>query len=572
MWFDFYRCVTPIGKTTSSTATPSHLLSFLVRHLHTSSNLHEELHHSFFLYILMGHRHFIGLPEYASCLLLLVAPLFILFFTMGNLLAFSLTRRRALVSSSSFRNRIDSSGGRDTEQINTNNNAMKGDNYDAFNNVDVYTSSTVNKSGKKYVLASEKSTRCSYKHLTDGDTGVGLVTDAQALLRRATRVLLVDICSGLGVCVAGYIFLQEMLRLSAAPASVPAPAPAACEWACCLETGPEWSSLVITTVIAVYDLYQHFTFFAIQSHGQRAGIAEVWYCFTSLCCVLYGLLVLVYHAAGTSIPGGKFTKSRKVNSNNDDATSRRGKGDVDVWLHGYVVSYLLLLATLASVLAMHHSALAFFVVPSLVPLVFTHVTVCFFAVYSRSSSTTATSPAWNDSGVVREGVHRFQGCLCLFMGVIVSPPVLLSAITVLRARGITDSTTSYEFTDSAAHTDFYVTLFRLLFSFTEEVSIMVVVIIAIVEIEVEDLDFFYSRSRSVFFIINPVDMKEGSGIEKQPLFALNFFDKVMGTVSSRLFLVEVEAVVVVDEGYFMEVSLSKVFYYYRGRSSFLTCF
>lgn len=68
----------------SGSATPSHLLSFLIRHLHTSSNLHEELHHSFFLYLLMGHRNFVGLPEYASCLFFLVVPLFLLFLVMYN--------------------------------------------------------------------------------------------------------------------------------------------------------------------------------------------------------------------------------------------------------------------------------------------------------------------------------------------------------------------------------------------------------------------------------------------------------------------------------------------------------
>jgi hypothetical protein len=45
-----------------------------------ANNLHEELHHSHFYYLIMGHRHFVGITEYASNYLLLLVPIILAYF------------------------------------------------------------------------------------------------------------------------------------------------------------------------------------------------------------------------------------------------------------------------------------------------------------------------------------------------------------------------------------------------------------------------------------------------------------------------------------------------------------
>lgn len=55
------------------------VLNLLEGLLHATSNLHEELHHSFTQYLLLDTAHFLALPEYGPSLLLVAAPLFWLF-------------------------------------------------------------------------------------------------------------------------------------------------------------------------------------------------------------------------------------------------------------------------------------------------------------------------------------------------------------------------------------------------------------------------------------------------------------------------------------------------------------
>jgi len=68
------------SSASSSTSLPPtrSLQDVLMQLVRTSSNLHEELHHSHFFYLLLGRRHFLGLPEFAPSLILILLPLVML--------------------------------------------------------------------------------------------------------------------------------------------------------------------------------------------------------------------------------------------------------------------------------------------------------------------------------------------------------------------------------------------------------------------------------------------------------------------------------------------------------------
>jgi hypothetical protein len=62
------------------------LMDMLEGMVRVSSNLHEELHHSIWFYMLLGSRLFVGLPEYAPVLLLALVPLMIMMFQLSSIL------------------------------------------------------------------------------------------------------------------------------------------------------------------------------------------------------------------------------------------------------------------------------------------------------------------------------------------------------------------------------------------------------------------------------------------------------------------------------------------------------
>ena len=52
----------------------------IMKLVRVANNLHEELHHSHFYYLMMGHRHFVSITEFATSYLLLVTPILLAYF------------------------------------------------------------------------------------------------------------------------------------------------------------------------------------------------------------------------------------------------------------------------------------------------------------------------------------------------------------------------------------------------------------------------------------------------------------------------------------------------------------
>lgn len=269
--------------------TPNRLLSLLVRYMHCSSNLHEELHHSGFLYLLMGPRHFVGMPEYACCLLLLVLPFFLLWL--------SVVMEEVRISS--------------------------------------YVSGSVPTSG----------------HLSYWTVGTSK--------RAGGLSLLLDAVVGVCVCVLGRSLLPQLgssfdIDLDHVKGRVSAAALA------------------------------HSALFCL---GPDEDWVLEWCLFTVMCCALYGSTLLLFHMLSP-------------------------RWGVVVWFRGYVSCFMLLIACLMSLLAMHHSALAFALVVPAVPLA-----AVLFLAHSYSSSSTSTG----SKRYVWRGV-------CLVCGILTSPVSLLVAL------------------------------------------------------------------------------------------------------------------------------------------------
>ena len=502
--------------TATATATPEHLLSFLMRHLHTSSNLHEELHHSFFLYFLMGHRHFIGLPEYASCLLLLTLPLLLLFLVMYD-----------LSSKRSIRGWTDSA----EEMYST--TAVMSEPHTTKEGPAAEVAGEKDKDTKEEEGANPATVTLTHTGAISSESMPHLDPDSShpppspppsslhcaaveveparlmllSPLHGAWHMLLLDVLSGLLVCGMGYCFLSEYLYQSPSQRS-----DSGTNTDTDTDTDTSSSRTVAAVVVTLYDVYQHLAPAVLQIQGPPGGIGEVWYCFTSMCCAAYGISVLVYHlpyvrrppVANLSMASKKQSQKELCFNNDgvdDDIKTESGAmeegvvvkcaDDDEIWLRGYVVSYLLVLSCLVSVLAMHHSAMAFFLVIPLVPVVFTHVVMCF---YFFSSNTCADVNPNTDPDIKSRRRRRSDLCgwiqsgTCVVMSVCVSPPVVLAVVTLLRGAADLDPTgaagADYSVPAGAAgaagaaggscenyHSVFYGHLFRLLFSFVEEVSV-----------------------------------------------------------------------------------------------------
>jgi hypothetical protein len=424
-------------RTATATATPAHLLSLIVRHLHTSSNLHEELHHSFFLYLLMGHRHFVGLPEYASCLLCCVLPLLLLFLAMYD-------QARGLFFCTapplSAQDRSDPSSdehtGDHTDDDHTDGQTNNRTDDHTDDNTDINTASGLIAEASKHTLSAPVSREALEGRL--------------ALLRRGACALSLDALSGTVACVIGYMLLCEW-------------AAQRCEGASCpVAVAESWSSVVTTIIMPVYLLYQSMAPAALQfQQGQTkdVGMAELWYFFTSMCCVAYTWVLLGWYCVASSDVGDKEQRER-LSSGDSSGLRREEKMDrTSAWLKGYGVAFFLLLSCVMSVLSMYHSVLAFALVIPLVPVIFMY----FVAFFDPNACNAGRKHGLG--GFLHQGKCGFF----IALGACLSPAVLVCLVVRLKGAMIPVDAPVAAGSCVAMHAEFFLILFRLLSAFVEEV-------------------------------------------------------------------------------------------------------